>query len=170
MKIKETKLCTFCKHVDYVEHFVWQCEQLKSFWNNVSKCILRNTGMNVHLSERDVLFGYEPRKRTVQNKIMNHIILIAKMCISKYKYGERYDLNIILEKELYVRKCWLCILVNMKFNGMVCVSRGRGGGRKMLDESWYICVTEIKKFKKIKKRILSTLWLFTDYVVIISTS
>ena len=34
---------------------------------------------------------------------INHVILIAKMCISKYRYGKYYDLFFLFERELSLR-------------------------------------------------------------------
>ena len=33
----------------------------------------------------------------------NHILLIAKMCISKYRYGTPINLIAMLENEMYIR-------------------------------------------------------------------
>ena len=104
INIKENNLCSYCQKTDYIEHFFWSCEKLIPFWCNVVKHIYYHTGEQVSLSETVVLFGYMPdkQKKTVV-KIINHIILIAKMAISKFKYGNKLDLNIVFERELNIR-------------------------------------------------------------------
>ena len=54
-----------------------------------------------------VIFGIESRnipnldKQQIRN--LNHILLIAKMCISKYRYGTPINLIVMLENEMFIR-------------------------------------------------------------------
>lgn len=104
IKIRDNNHCELCDEIDYIEHFFWQCKKLKPFWNNVESTILRKTGIQVKLSETAVLLGYETHKLKLEvNKIINHILLIAKMTISKYRYGDRFNIDATFEKEMLLR-------------------------------------------------------------------
>ena len=103
MKIAETNRCS-CGDVDYIEHFFWKCPKLDQFWTNVIRNITLITGENILLQEMDVLFGYHTENmKNVNVRTINHILLIAKMTISKYKYGTEINPICIFENELAVR-------------------------------------------------------------------
>ena len=51
--------------------------------------IFKQTGTEINLSETDVLIGYSVDKQNKEDgRTINHIILIANMSISKFKYGK----------------------------------------------------------------------------------
>ena len=60
------------------------------------------------ITETMALFGIESKNIRNLDKqqadTLNHIILIAKMCISKYRYGTPINLIVMLEKETLIRK------------------------------------------------------------------
>ena len=104
MKIRNNIMCEHCLVEDYVEHFFWHCQQTKPLWRNVENTILRKTGVQIKLTQEIVLLGYKPHKQKEDNnKLINHIILIAKMTISKFKYGQKININFIFESELALR-------------------------------------------------------------------
>ena len=111
MNISETEKCTFCKETDFIEHFFIDCKQLNAFWRHVSNVITEMTSHLIPLSTEIILFG--ARKPDVPNiprrclKALNHIILIAKMSISKFKYGKMHNLFTIFEIELNLRRRYL---------------------------------------------------------------
>ena len=105
MKIRDNNQCSLCGEVDYIEHFFWRCKKLYNFWKNVNHHIFLKTGIHITLNETDVLFGYKVHDQKVINiKIINHILLIAKMTISKYRYGDKINPTCIFNQELCVRK------------------------------------------------------------------
>ena len=62
------------------------------------------TGHHVTLSEVQILFGFrsdQMDKKEVQ--IINHLVLITKMVISKYKYGTAVNINVLFEYDLRLR-------------------------------------------------------------------
>ena len=66
------------------------------------------------LSDENILFGIvnNPDLTHEENLYLNRLILIAKMCISKYRYGIPINLCIMLERELMLRgllKYWMCV-------------------------------------------------------------
>ena len=57
----------------------------------------------IKLKLKNVLFGYNERENGSDVLTINHVILIAKMCISKYRYGKDFDLFFLFERELSLR-------------------------------------------------------------------
>ena len=52
---------------------------------------------------KDVLFGYNETEKGSDVLAINYVILIAKMCISKYRYVKCFDLFFLFERELSLR-------------------------------------------------------------------
>ena len=80
-------MCSYCNDVvDYIEHFFFDCPTIKKFWNYIEQYILIIFDIQTHLTVVDVLFGIKRHNcGKVKTKRINHIILIAKMCISMHK-------------------------------------------------------------------------------------
>ena len=63
-------------------------------------------GTEITTSITEKLFGiFSPNFHQQGLKVINHLMLIAKMCISKYRYGEHENLLQIFKFELALRKC-----------------------------------------------------------------
>ena len=73
--------------------------------------ILRKTERKIIIDEKVALFGvlgcdlYELKGTTVNN--INLVFLVAKMCISKVKYGIARSLVAVFETEMAVREKYL---------------------------------------------------------------
>ena len=79
---------------------------MRHFWNFIEGIILRECGINVNLHLTDIMFGVQRSniKENISKKI-NHIILIAKMCISIFKEtNSKICLAITFEQQLQIRK------------------------------------------------------------------
>ena len=87
MKVRDDQMCSHCNDVvDYIEHFFFDCPTIKKFWNYIEQYILITFDIQTHLTVVDVLFGIKQHTYgKVKTKLINHVILIAKMCISMYK-------------------------------------------------------------------------------------
>jgi hypothetical protein len=108
MGIKHSKNCKYCDKVDYIEHFFWHCSKVKKIWEHSINFIKKQTGQAVSLSEKEVLMGYHPERHGKKNtKLVNHIILITKMVISKFKYGTEIDICTLFDIEVNIRKTFL---------------------------------------------------------------
>jgi exodeoxyribonuclease III len=104
MGIKDNNLCETCGDIDYLEHFFWGCPKMRQFWKYVEQIIIRKTGINVKITEEIVLFGYNINECKKEiNKTINHMLLIGKMTISKFRYGDGYDINYIFDHETSIR-------------------------------------------------------------------
>ena len=85
-----TTKCLWCTEIDHIEHAFYQCTKLENFWRNVKQYILINYDWRLEINEKVALFGV-PKAEIEDAEIkkeVNHIILIAKLAISKYKYGK----------------------------------------------------------------------------------
>ena len=87
MKVKENDKCSYCTDTpDVIEYFCFvfvECPVVWQFWNFIEGNILRECSIKVKLHLTDIMFGVQ-RPNVKENiiKKINHIILIAKMCIS----------------------------------------------------------------------------------------
>ncbi len=110
MGIKDTELCEFCGEKDVIEHMFIHCNRLKGFWNMVMCTIFSRTNIHVEITDHNILFGIsriDPKTKPSNLNIVNHIILIAKMCISKTKFGTNSNLFVNFELEISAREHFL---------------------------------------------------------------
>ena len=92
--------CCFCMVRDFIEHFF--CSPL---WELVETKLSELFGSNIRLSLTEKLFGIPLADLDKDERVqINKAILVAKMCISKFKYGDYSDLCNIFEYELSLRK------------------------------------------------------------------
>ena len=103
MKIKENNLCPFCQETDFIEHFFYSCKQINSIWLKCEGFIYEKINKTIKLSEKDVLFGYKIENTNTETIFINHVILITKMVISKYRYGKQYNIECIFENDIRLR-------------------------------------------------------------------
>ena len=105
MKIKPTEFCLYCGVPVTIEHFFFECFKLKTIWKEVRQFINSYIGFNVDITWDRAILGILNLENTSfkQIKKINFIILLAKMSISKSKYGTGTDPSIIFENELRLR-------------------------------------------------------------------
>lgn len=84
-KIKSSGKCSFCEHIDSIQHFFIHCQKTLLFWKMLYKW-WNNLEVpkipDVHAI--DILFGY-PDENINYIKVFNYILLIAKYHIYKQK-------------------------------------------------------------------------------------
>ena len=107
MGVKNSVKCDFCNENDYIEHFFFHCMKIKKIWKLCEEYILLKTGEKVVLKETDSLFGYCTDRNTPLIHFINHVILICKMVISKYRYGKGFNLTYLFEYETKIRDRYL---------------------------------------------------------------
>ena len=109
MKVTDDNKCTLCRNeVDFLEHFFFYCPPVKRFWIEVEQFLHGLTGIRTRLQVNDVLLGFSyvgnSKPKAVLN-IINHTILIGKMCISiAKKTKENMKIFIIFEQHLRYRQ------------------------------------------------------------------
>ena len=93
MKKVDDELCTKCNVVETIEHFFYDCKLVKLLWKEVQNDLKHKR----IITEKECILGTECCKHD------NLLILIAKLCISKFKYGEYTNLAILYEREKILR-------------------------------------------------------------------
>ena len=94
MGLRERNKCLDCQESDDNEHAFCICD--------VKHFILTQTNMQIDMNEQTTPFGLTPsdlEESDKGNKI-NHILMIAKLTIFKYKYGKVKNLRIIFGSKL----------------------------------------------------------------------
>ena len=108
IRIKQSQMCDFCTETDFIEHFLFNCQAVKRLWSNIEMDIELYLGFKLKLTEPMVLLGVtnipEVPKR-LRTKV-NYIIVIGKLCVSKFKYGKKRSLMELYESECSLRKFW----------------------------------------------------------------
>ena len=103
MGLSNTNKCSYCPaEIDYVEHFFFYCNKIQVLWKYIEQNIYHRYKIRVQLSVEQVLCGYplSNKHEKESNKYINHLILIGKMCVSKYRYGTPIDLKIMFDTEI----------------------------------------------------------------------
>ena len=108
MKIRDNRKCSYCSNeIDYIEHFFFHCPIVKSFWKNVRQHIIITFDKKIEISVANVLLGITKADNIDKFTLLkiNHILIIAKMCISIYKKTKsNLPLISIFENQLQLRK------------------------------------------------------------------
>ena len=105
MRLSRTSTCSFCPELDTIEHFFCNCIVCTPLWNLVEGICLKHYGVRLILSETEKLFGYKLETDTYV--YLNKLILIAKVCISKFKKWNYANLVILFENECHIRNILL---------------------------------------------------------------
>ena len=107
MKVKTNNHCSYCNGVvDFIEHFFFYCPIIRVFWKNIENFILAEYNTHLHIDVTDVIFGLcAPIHTTKENqKTLNHIILVGKMCISIFKKTNRHaNMYSLFENQWQIR-------------------------------------------------------------------
>ena len=100
----DTNRCDACNtgESDYIEHFFYTCRTINQIWGLVTNEIMTRFGIQIKITIEMALLGYTDT--TEHSYDINHLLSIAKMCISKFRYGERTPIDIIFYRELGLRQ------------------------------------------------------------------
>lgn len=80
---------------------------MQNLWATVKSDIYTSTGTNIILNDEDLIFGIMEKSKfpDIESYIhANYLILIGKLCISKYKYGKSKQLKYLYDKHIDFRK------------------------------------------------------------------
>ena len=89
MGLTQSENCSACSSgdKDYIEHFFFNCKAIQPIWNQVEEEIKIKTSQSIKICLKTALLGYQNPEITSRDKqIRNHLITIAKMWISKFRY------------------------------------------------------------------------------------
>ena len=106
MKLRNSDLCQNCNVQDTMEHFFFSCSLVYKVWVHVNNLINILLGHRKNVDWKSAMFGFLSIEGATKRKInrINLIILLAKLSISKAKYGKQRDPYLILENELNIRQ------------------------------------------------------------------
>ena len=106
MKVRDSENCQYCFETDYIEHFFFDCLKVKPIWKELERVICSKMGKKISLGMKEVIFGIDSIQELSKRDIkwINNTILVAKMVISKWKYGKQLYSIKMLEEELGIRK------------------------------------------------------------------
>ena len=75
-------------------------------WEYVEEKVYRKFEIKLKLTVNDVLFGYKGHSQHfIMIRFVNHLILVAKMCVGIFKYSIPLEIKFLLDRdsELSVR-------------------------------------------------------------------
>jgi hypothetical protein len=98
MGIANNNKCNSCNQIEFIEKKFATCEDVKPLWLHVEQTFNAIQGHRVYLTVKDILLGYE-HTNWYKYKTLNKLILVAKLSISKYKYGDYPNLILLFERE-----------------------------------------------------------------------
>ena len=103
MKLKETEICDWCNGIDYSEHAFYECHKIRPLWYEIEKVFSAKTNVKHKITRDDAMFGiskYQTTMKTSCLKLLNHIMLIGKLAISKFRFAKSLNVIEIFHKEL----------------------------------------------------------------------
>ena len=104
MKLSDTYDCAYRTEKDFIEHFFCSCPVVTPVWKDVEQQLAVQLGQHTPLSDRQKLFGLcKAEFPGLLIEKMNQIIMVAKMCISKFKYGDHNNIIWLFNYELSLR-------------------------------------------------------------------
>ena len=86
-KIVESPNCFYCESFDTIEHFYFECDKTKTFWNNIHIWIATITEINIDFTILEVLLGI--LQENTHSVLCNYIILHAKSYIYNCKNKQK---------------------------------------------------------------------------------
>ena len=107
MKIKDNNLCDHCKEIESLEHLFFKCIALSDFWKYISELVSFTLESNFTINVVNALFGITTEDTQAAHRLIckaNHIMMIAKMSISKYRFSNNKNLRLIFEHEKLMRQ------------------------------------------------------------------
>ena len=114
MGVKPNNKCVTCNAVDTLFHFFFDCDALTELWKHVEIFLNLIMKTRVKLKAINALFGLlsdDVTSPVEALKEANHLILIAKLSISKVKYSNSSkNVIFIFEHEMMLRKKYFIIL------------------------------------------------------------
>ena len=106
MKKRRNNKCMYCGEVETIEHFFYECRELRKLWNEVKVIIDIISNGKIKISEKEAILGIIDKtglNEELINKI-NIIIILAKKSIGQVKYGDKYHYILNFENLLRIRK------------------------------------------------------------------
>ncbi len=104
-------LCSKCKEVDTIEHHLYGCQSLHTFWNSLFEWFYGLHRIRITLSVLDVMLGVSNDNKDVIIDALNFVILFAKHFIYHCNISQKSvsfkDYMVKLENRLEIEK-YIC--------------------------------------------------------------
>ena len=107
MRIKQSNKCDFCQETDFLEHFFYECHRLQQFWHDIEYIMVSILNQDIKVNTSIALLGITKDNTTANSKRIkeaNHMLLIARMSISKLRNSDIKNIKYIFEYEMLLRK------------------------------------------------------------------
>ena len=107
MKLRETTNCPYCPYeTDFIEHFFFTCKKCVPLWKHVENILNVFLGQRVNIDVKMAILGLWKADDMGSQMVylVNWLLLIGKMWISKFKYGTSYDIITMFDYELRFRR------------------------------------------------------------------
>eukprot|EP00916_Digyalum_oweni_P020964 GHVL01034892.1.p1 GENE.GHVL01034892.1~~GHVL01034892.1.p1 ORF type:complete len:109 (-),score=6.87 GHVL01034892.1:316-642(-) len=106
MGIRMNNKCSFCPDkIDFVEHFFYECSAIHPIWERITNKVFQQYNVNIKIDVQTALLGYM-KTPGMSNNLVNYInllIIVAKMCVGKFKYGKPIEIVCMFNSELDLR-------------------------------------------------------------------
>lgn len=109
MNLTNTENCPLCNQTDTLEHFFFLCPFVTVLWDEVKKEINMYMGLNITLDEKIIILGANliPRINNKNVVHINNVLAVAKLAISKYRYGPKRPILDIYQTDVNMRSIWV---------------------------------------------------------------
>ena len=114
MKIKSSPLCDLCAEIDHIVHMFYSCPNLKPFWILIESYLEKIVKEKVCIKPEYALLGILKDDIGCSRKSLdeaNHLLLISRLSIIKYRCASFKNLDFIFRFELGLRKKFFTTLV-----------------------------------------------------------
>ena len=78
--IKSSEKCDFCDKIDTLEHYLFSCDCVNTFWKNIEKWLKNVTGLKISFSVLEILLG-----NTEENDLFYILILLLLLGKNTHK-------------------------------------------------------------------------------------
>ena len=81
--IKDLPVCEYCNELDTITHHLFECQVVKTFWDEVELWIYDRLGVLFNLTICEIIFGIRELDELI--RLVNYIILYGKLYINKQR-------------------------------------------------------------------------------------
>lgn len=92
IRIKRDDQCSYCPAADSIQHFLFTCPVVQTFWKQVVSWFSKETRIQLNVSLRSFLFGIP--MEVPQAKVINFILLFTKFFIYRQKLFHQASMEI----------------------------------------------------------------------------
>ena len=105
IRIRNTDICEQCSHnvADTLEHFFATCKTVLVLWKHIENIASAYYSKRIVLTVKDKLLGHRVDEPLAKFDLLNKLIMVAKVSISKFKKSAYPNLLFLFELECRLR-------------------------------------------------------------------